>query len=146
MPINPADRSMSDEQIAQLLSQPSVMPERSAPAFMYDEGMEYQSISLVQDELPIYLTTVQEQGLAGEESDFVILARARAIGCTLVVHDKAFRLHHLRLQKLSLTHAGILYVPINRTVEDVANWIIAAYERSIELDAPALLHHLFWRV
>jgi hypothetical protein len=146
MPINRDDRLLTDEMLIELFTAPPLIPVRSAPAFMYDEGVEHASIVPLREKLKLYITTVQDQGLSGETSDLRILAHARRIGCTLVAHDKAYPRHHERLSMLGLSHAGILYAPRSRTPQDVIDWIEASYERAIEIDAPDLLHYELWRV
>jgi hypothetical protein len=146
MPINPDDRQLTDEMLIEMFTDPPLIPVRSAPAFLYDEGVEHTSIVTLREKLKLYVTTVQDQRLTGETSDLRILAHARGIGCTLVAHDKAYPRHHERLSTLGLSHAGILYVPRRRTPQDVIDWIEASYERAIEIDAPDLLYYELWRV
>lgn len=146
MPINPADRLLSDDDLAKLFGEPPQIPERSALAFMYDEGVNQQGIDFLRGELRLYVTSVQEQGLAGEESDLRVLAHARRIGCALVTQDKGFISHHWRLHDMGLNHAGIIFVRISRSTTEVMEWIQATYQRSVELEAPSYLHYLLWQV
>jgi hypothetical protein len=76
MPVNPADRSISDDDLIALFSDPPVIPHRDVPAFMYDEGMDQRSIEMIRQGLDLYVTTAQAQGLEHEKSDFRVVAHA----------------------------------------------------------------------
>src|SRR3990172_3535365 len=97
MPVNPADRSFTDDDLIALFSDPLTIPQRDVPAFMFDEGMGQRSVMLIRQALELHVTTAQEQGLVHEKSDFRVVAHARRFGYTLVAEDKAYKKLHVRL-------------------------------------------------
>jgi hypothetical protein len=143
---NPVDRGLSDEEIIALFSDPAEIPERFSMALMFDEGVNQDAIIPLLNRCPrLNITTTQDQALTGEKSDFRILSHARGIACTLVAEDKIYETHHQRVQNLALSHAGIIYVPETVDPERLIEFVVERYERSIEKDAPNLLHNWFWR-
>jgi hypothetical protein len=146
MPINPADRLLSDDDLRGMFFNPARIPQRSAPAFMYDEDMDQESIGPLRETLRLYITTVQEQGLQGEKSDYRILAHARSIGCTLITRDKMFKSLHDHLDDIGCSHAGIIFVPFSRTPDDVIAFVTDLMERVEEKDAPDILFYNYWRI
>lgn len=146
MPVNPADRAFSDAELKALFADPPTIPERAVPAFLYDAGMDQRSVALIRQTLDLHVTTVQEQGLEDEKSDFRILAYARRSGYTLVVRDRGFKRLHHRLETLGLTHAGIVWVrhtlPPERVLAFAEQWTGIA----IEKDIPNILYHRYWKI
>jgi hypothetical protein len=109
--LNPADRLLTDQQIVEIYQDPPLIPVRYAMALMFDEGVNQQAIPLLLDRLDrLIITTVQQEGLTGEVSDFRLLAHARKIACTLVVDDAGYYWIDRRLHALGLSHAGIIVV------------------------------------
>lgn len=146
MPVNPADRAMTDEELVALFSTVKVMPERIPPAFIYDEGVNQLSIVQIRRELNIFITTVQEQGLAGEPSDFRLLAYAKEHGWTFVAEDDAFRDYiRRRLIQLSLTHAGIIQVHKYHAPERLRDFVVTGCERAIEKETNIFLNQ-YWQM
>ncbi len=145
MPINPVDRQLSDEALIKLFSDPEQIPERSAPAFMLDENADQRCISPIRA-MNLYITTVVEQGLIGETSDFRVLAHARKIGCALIVRDEGFRHLHEQLLDLGLSYAGIIFFSFNRSPDDVVAFVRSINERAIEKNIPSMLRYLYWKV
>ena len=145
MPVNPADRDLSDEDLFELFSTPPQIPILSAPAFLFDEDVDQRSIPLI-EALGLLVSTVADEGLTGERSDFRVLARARSKGKTLVTADKASHALHHRMVDLGLSHAGIIYLNMKRKPEDLAAFVEGVYRQIQEKDMPEMLHHLWWKV
>jgi len=146
MPVNPADLQISDEELVALFSSPARTPERIIPALMYDEGVDQRSIALIKQRIDLFITTVQEQGLAQETSDFRILAAARRQAWTLVVEDKAFRTHiPKRLMSLGLSHAGIILAKNYLPPQRLCDFVEMGYRRCIEKDTNIFIGRL-WEV
>lgn len=146
MPVNPADRELSDEELTELFSDPPHLPERIIPALMYDEGVDQRSIPLIKQRVDMFITTVQEQGLAQEPSDFRILATARQYAWTLVVEDKAFREHiPERLITLGLSHAGIILVKKYLPPQRLCDFVEMSYQRCVEKDTNIFIGRI-WEV
>jgi hypothetical protein len=146
MPINPADRRLKDEELIALFSEPAHIPERLIPALMYDEGVDQRSIPLIKQTVDIFVTTVHEQGLVAEPSDFRILAAARRQGLTLVVEDQAFREHIPdRLVTLGLSHAGIILVRKYLSPQRLCDFIEMGCQRCVEKDTNIFTGRL-WEV
>jgi hypothetical protein len=139
MPINKADRQFSDDELRILFTDPSAMPERPTPAYLYDEGADQTSLPLRQ--AGIMATTVQEQGSGGELSDYRILAHARRLGCTLIVNDEAYKLLHEQLMQLRLNHAGIIWIRLGIVPERVASFAEFLRDRSEEKEVSNLLYN-----
>jgi hypothetical protein len=145
MPVNPADRNFSDEDLISLFSTPRIIPILSAPAFLFDEDVDQGSIPHI-EALGLLVSTVMGEGLGGESSDFQVLAHARSLGRTLVTSDKASRSLHRRLLDLNLGHAGIIYLGMKREAADLVAFIEEMYHQSVEKDIPTVLHHMWWKV
>lgn len=145
--LNPADRLLTDEQLIALYRDPPLIPVRYSMALMFDEGVNQQAIPVLLDRLEhLAITTVQEEGLTGDVSDFHLLAHARKIACTLVVDDAGYYLIDRRLTTLGLDHAGIIVVSSGTDLgfQRFIAFVEAMYERSIEKDIPDVLHRLLW--
>ena len=146
MPVNPADRQLSDEELIALFSEPAHLPERLIPALLYDEGVDQRSIPLIKQRVDIFITTVHEQGLTAEPSDFRILAAARRQALTLVVEDQAFREHIPdRLGRLGLSHAGIILVKKYLPPQRLCDFIEMGYRRCVDKDTNIFTGRL-WEV
>lgn len=145
MPVNPEDRLLSDDELVKLFTDPEIIPDRSALAFMTDENVDQWCIEPIR-KLDLFVTTVYEQRLSGEKSDYLVLAHARKMACSLIARDAAFEQLHNRLLDLGLSHAGIIYVSFKRTPEDVVAFVQSVNDRAIEKDAPSLLRCLYWKV
>jgi predicted nuclease of predicted toxin-antitoxin system len=146
MPVNPADRGLTDEELVRLFTEPQIIPEREVPAFMYDEGMDQRSADMIRRTLDLHVTTVQEQELTEEDSDFRVLAHARKFGYTLIVRDKGFKKLHVRLEELGLNHAGIVwarkYLPPEQVLLFAARWMELAIEKEIH----NILYYRYWEI
>lgn len=94
----------------------------------------------------LLISTVMDEGEAGQESDYRVLALARRMGRTLVTSDKSFKLLHKRLLELNLSHAGIIYLSMKREPADLVAFIADVRRQAIEKDMPEMLYHTWWKV
>jgi hypothetical protein len=145
MPVNPADRQFSDDDLRELFTTPAHMPERPIPAYMFDEGADHSSAPLIR-ELGVFVTTAQDQMLTGEKSDYRILAHARGLGCTLIVNDEAYENFHKRLMLLRLNHAGIIWIKLGVAPDRIVSYTEFVMNRSDEKESSNILYNQYKKI
>jgi hypothetical protein len=145
--LNPADKQFSDEELIDLFSEPPDIPERFSMALLFDEGVNQLAIPVLLERCArLNITTVQREGLAGEKSDYRLLAHARSIACTMIVDDDGYYLIIERLDSLNLNHAGVIFAESSteRGLQRLITFIETNYQQSIHKDMPDLLHYSIW--
>jgi hypothetical protein len=108
VPVNPSDEAITIEQLKALFS--GQIRATDAVDFYMDGNIDQRAVAVIEAE-GIFVTDVYREGQANEESDILILAKARTMGCILVTLDRDFREIDERIRGVGgLTHTGILFV------------------------------------
>ncbi len=130
MSLNPADRALSDDDLRALFGGDIRLHEQVA--YYLDENMMADVLISALRAAGILVTTVDERGLAGHPSDFVVLADARRLGCVFVTLDRGYELLHERLVALEAAHAGIFLFDGEISMGNIEDILIRLADKSLD--------------
>ena len=131
MALNPADRAFSDDDLRRMFG--GTLPRRKQVAYFLDENfMGNEAVEFMRDE-DVRVITVADRGLAGVDSDYLILSEARKLGCVTVTRDAGFDLLHQRIvSHRDLAHAGIIIVNDRLTDVQAVNVLLRVAEKWLD--------------